>query len=90
MTELKLHSLCVVGLGYSAGSGSIDVQFGETKMSVKFTEAQCQEFASLALGYVQAQQRQIADEIATAQPALLIDASVSNGNFTEVDDDIPF
>lgn len=81
MTELKIESAHFFGWH---STGQAKAKFGETEIEVKVDEATTAEILALIMRYVQAQQRRMADEIATAQPALLIDASAIIGEYDEV------
>lgn len=83
MTQLSIDSFVVVGLGYGPGSGNIDARFGEQKLQIKFTDAQCAELSALVLGYVIQRQAALADEIRTAQPALLASPEAIDGEWTD-------
>lgn len=69
MNELKIA--CVY-LG-QFDTGHADVLFGDHKMQVNFDEATSAELKAIALAFIQQEQRKIADDIASAQPALLAD-----------------
>lgn len=81
MTELKIESAHFFGWH---STGQAKAKFGETEIEVKVDEATTAEILALIMRYVQDQQARMADEIRTAQPALLIDASVSEAEYNEV------
>lgn len=89
MAELKIDTVCTI---WNGTSGTIHAVFGEQKMEIKMTNEQCAEVNALALRYVQARQQALADEIASAQPALLMPPEVQDATWSEVNstDDIPF
>lgn len=83
MTQLSIDSFVVIGLAYGPGSGNVDAHFGQQRLQIKFTEAEIAELSSMVLGYVQSRQAALADEIRTAQPALLASPEAIDGEWTD-------
>jgi len=79
MATLEITSFTVLGGGYNTVSAS----FGSQKMEIHLSPDEAHELLARIMEMVQAKQAAMAEEIASARPALLAD-------FTEVDEDIRF
>lgn len=70
MAELQIFSVHCFGPSYGV-SGKADVRFGEIKMELELSPDDTAQVLAITMAAAQREQARLADEIRTAQPALL-------------------
>lgn len=87
---MRITSISISNYSYSSPNGSFILQDDIATINVNLTEAEATQFAALAMTIFQSRQASIAKSIADMKPLSLAAPDAVEGEFTTIDDGVPF